>query len=471
MMKSLSSIFVTLLTILSGKLAAAFSPELVHSAGSNPETNTVAIVETAPYHIATWGYDQFRAQGSRASAADVVKLLTYAETGPRNEKAMRDCHSIAGGCKAVLYFDPNRAYDSPGCPYPEDANLLAQMDESWFVHQTGYNDSAHRVHGTHKQKCQGTVTRINVWSINISSPAVQAYFRNFLQQSGDGYDLYYMDDMGADLVDQFYFSGRGGCDPSGRLCTSTQEFAGDKGLQQAAASFVNSMTHRNGAPMDFIFNGLSFNGRPVADTRLLDASKHFIGASCEGCATSGTTVHPDNYVRILNTMAQFDKRSAIFVLLSYGNAPAGSAQQLQQRFVTTALTWLGYRDNCTVVWPDLESNTTNLAVWPEDLIYPSSPLQTMSEAASDLQVAPKVWRREFASCYLKGTPVGGCAAILNASDVDLVVQNSWLSATYKHVISASGGDVLSAGVISLNGNPFTVDQTKIPAQSALLLAQ
>ncbi len=472
-MKTFASLSVALILLTSFASKTSLDRVLMRShqtyALSNP--HTIALSGSAPYHIATWGYDEFRAQGSHASAADVQRLLTYAETGPRNQKALLDCHSSANGCKAVLYFDPNKAYDSPGCPYKEDSDLLAQADETWFVHQPGANDQAHRVHGTYKQMCHGEGTLINVWALNISSPAVQAYFRNFLQRAGDSYDLYYLDDMAASLSDQFYFFGKGSCDSLGGLCKSTQEYSGDQDLQRAAAGFVNSMTHQNGTPMDFVFNSLSFNGRSIADMRLLDTSSHFIGASCEGCATSGVILHPNNYERILNTMAQFALRSKMFVLLSYGNAPAGSPAQVQQRLVTTALTWLGYQDNHTVVWPDLESNTTNLAVWPEDMIYPSGPVETMSEAARDLQVAPKVWRREFATCYFRGAPFGRCAAILNAGDDNLAVQQNWISANYNHVMTVSGGDELSGGSVSLNSTPFVAGQTLVPAHQALLVVQ
>ncbi len=472
-MKTRASLIIAAILLSSFATKVSRGHEIMMASKSNSLLGhrSIALAGAAPYHIATWGYDEFRAQGSHASASDVVRLLTYAETGPRNQKALLDCHSSANGCKAVLYFDPNKAYDSPQCPYKEDSDLLAQADETWFVHEAGANDPAHRVHGVYHQKCQGARIAVNVWAINISSPAVQAYFRNFLQRSGDSYDMYYLDDMTASLADQFYFFGRGGCDAIGGLCKSTQEFSGDQDLQRAAASFVSSMAHQNGTPMDFVFNSLSFNGRPVADMRLLDASSHFVGASCEGCATSGMTLHPNNYERILNTMAQFAQRSRIFVLLSYGNAPAGSPPQLQQRFVTTALTWLGYQDDHTVVWPDLESNTTNLAVWPEDMIFPSEPAQTMTEAARDLQVAPLVWRREFGACYLRGGLFGRCAAILNGSDSSVVVQGSWLSAVYAHLVSISGGDELSGGIVSVNGTSFTAGQTEVPAHEALLLSQ
>jgi hypothetical protein len=423
-----------------------------------------------PYHIATWAYDEFKSQGAGASAADVNRLVTYAETGPGNDKALLDCRAVANGCKPVLYFDPNRVYDNSGCPYPLAAALLAQANESWFVHQAGFSDSTHRVRGTHPRNCHGIPSISNAWALNTSSTALQAYFRVFLQKY-DAYDYYYMDDTQASVRDQFYFSSGGGCDPNPTICTSTQELPNDVDVQKAASSFVGSMKHLNGTQMSFFFNSLSFNRTPVADLRLLEASARFVGASCEGCATSGRVVHPENYPRILNTMAQFNKRHTIFVILSTGNADAGSAEQLTQRFVTTSLGWLGYSEGYTVVWPDLETNTHNLAVWPEDMIYPAEPLQTMATGESDLQVAPQVWRREFTSCYDRGRLFGRCAAIVNGSKADVVVSGGWLSASYSHVISVTGGDEQSGGKESTNTLPFALGGTVVPAQGAVLLAQ
>jgi hypothetical protein len=419
----------------------------------------------APYHIPTWAVDEYRDEGATVSAADVVRLVTYAETGYGNDKALKDCHSAHPGCMAVFYVQASKVFVTADCPSALATRFLAAARESWFVHEPGYSDAAHRLQETYHSRCHGVPTTAIVWQINKASPEVQAYFRSFLRQFADNYDYYFMDDTHAAVVNQF-----GGCPEPQHYCHQTQEFRSDTDVIQGTAAFVAAMTHTDGKPMQFFFNSLSFNGRPVADLRLLDATPQFVGASCENCGVDENQEDPQSYAPVLNTMAAFRTRGKIFVLLTDGDAPAGSQEQIKQRFVATALAWLGFDDDHTVVWKNLEFNTRNLAVWPEDMIYPTQPLQTMSSGATDLRVAPRVWRREFTTCYDRGLRFGACAALLNGNDQPVTVAQSWLHQQYTHLISVVGGDELSGGREFLNRETFTPGQTTIPAEGALLLA-
>ena len=42
---------------------------------------------------------------------------------------------------------------------------------------------------------------------------------------------------------------------------------------------------------------------------------------------------------------------------------------------------LGYAPGHTVSWSDLETNNNNLAVWPEEGIVPTQPIQSMGQPA------------------------------------------------------------------------------------------
>jgi hypothetical protein len=181
-------------------------------------------------------------------------------------------------------------------------------------------------------------------------------------------------------------------------------------------------------------------------------------------------VRPNLYASVLSEMAAVDASSGAYLLLSHGNFATGSAAQILQRLVTTGIVWLGYSEGHTIVQPDLEANTNNLAVWPEDLIYPSGPRQSMVRGANDLQVAPGVYRREFAACYQRGVAIGQCAAIVNANSAPVAVQATWLSQSYRHVVTLSGGDVLSGGVANIAGGAFVPTSTTIQGGGALLLS-
>ena len=388
--------------------------------------------------------------------------MTYAYG---NTKSVADCHAYANGCNAVAYIDPNHLYDGP-CGWKPDVDALAAASESWFVHEPGYSDSAHRVHGAKSFSC-GTS---NIWEMNPNSTGLQAWYRNYLQTNADNYDDYFIDDDSMMVVNEGWFPSGGGCSPWPALCHSTQEIATDAAEVLAHSNFVNAMSHRDGSPMRFFYQGSSFNY--ALDSSAFITTTSFIGLTCEGCvATDPDVVRPSQYTKVLNGMAATNASPGAYVLISHGSAPTGSVNQILQRLVTTGIVWLGYSQGHTIVWPNVEDNTTNLAVWPENLIYPSAPLQSMSVSANDLRVAAGVYRREFASCFQKSIAIGPCAAIVNANVNAVTIQSGWLSQTYRHAVTLSGGDQLSGGVANITGSSFTANITSLQGTGAILLTR
>jgi hypothetical protein len=224
--------------------------------------------------------------------------------------------------------------------------------------------------------------------------------------------------------------------------------------------------------MRFIYQQVYPSRTQSLDLRALAATTRFAGTSCEGCITNtASIVVPKNYQPYLNEIAAVTAAGKSFLIISDGDASTGSSTQILQRLATTGMVWLAYRaSGLVIVQPNLERHTPNLAIWPEDLIYPSNPVQSMTSGAADLQVAPGVWRREFLTCYQKGRLFGRCAAIVNGNTNAITVRSSWLTRTYNHIISLDGGDVLSGGSASVNTTAF-VSNTGIQAGGAILLTQ
>ena len=177
-------------------------------------------------------------------------------------------------------------------------------------------------------------------------------------------------------------------------------------------------------------------------------------------------------------MTYIDHTANDFVaLLSYDTS--GS---LRARRVQDATILLGYSPGHTVDWADLETNSNDLAVWPEEAIVPTDPIQTMNTPGgtgcfsaqgivystgghNDLEVAPGVYRREFADCYDHGTEIGECATIINTTTNPVTIKSSWLTQTYSSQITLNGGDIQSGGTLDLNGAPFTSGTTRIPPRT------
>jgi hypothetical protein len=174
------------------------------------------------------------------------------------------------------------------------------------------------------------------------------------------------------------------------------------------------------------------------------------------------------------------------VPLSYGQA--GASTQQQSRRVQAATILLGYSPGHLVSWADLNQGSNDLSVWPEQGIYPTRPVQSMGAPGgsgclagtgnvcstgghNDLQVAPGVYRREFAACYDQGTAIGPCASIVNTTSAPVTVASSWLTNSYAHQVTFNGTDVQAGGTINTTSTAFTPGTTTVGIHDATLLSQ
>ncbi len=465
-----------------GNPLASSSPKASASprASASPDTTPTPIFTpaagTAPAHIATWAFDESSAQGAGAPAALVQQYLTYAQGGYGDAKARSDCDGAGpSACSSVFYFDPNFIFDAPSCT-PQIALLfMAAANETWFVHESGYSDAAHRVTGSYQESCNGTAITVPVYLTNQSNASVNAFFGNYLQTYATGWDRYFMDDTSASVLTQTYGPGGGFCadNPPDDYCTTTQEYPTDASVVAAHAALTSVLNQASGNAMLGMFNGVGFSGNTPENLNLIPASNgRLLGAVCENCVVNAGTLESANYQRVLNAMATTNATAgASFVELNTGSSPAGSAAQISQRLVTTAIAWLGFNGSATVVFANLEANTSDLAIWPEAGLYPTQAVQSMNAGAADISVANSVWRREFAACYLNGSAVGPCAALLNATGSPVTIASSWLTQSYGHVVSISGGDIESGGSVSLTATTFSSTTTAIPASGAVLLVR
>jgi hypothetical protein len=209
------------------------------------------------------------------------------------------------------------------------------------------------------------------------------------------------------------------------------------------------------------------------------------GLIAEGVPWSDGSMPPSSwqFTTLLDEMAYVNHTARGFVaLLSYDQSGSPTARRVQEGTVL-----LGYSPGHTVSWSDLEQSSSDLAVWPEEGLYPTRAVQTMAAPGgsgclegngalctigghNDLQVASGVYRREFKACFDRGAPIGSCAVVVNTTGSPVTVRGAWLTLAYHHRITMSGGDVQSGGAIDLAGAPFTADSTSVPGNDALLLS-
>ncbi len=443
--------------------------------GTPGPTPTPTPMQNVPKHIATWAKDLYWGPGQNGSAAQLRQYVSYAQGGLGNAKASSDCTG-SNGCSSVFYFDPNMFYDTSACGSVggDVAGIIKNADETWFVHLTGYSDAAHRLHGSYNQTCSGKTITIPVYAMNSYSTSMQSYYRSYFHTNAAAFNFFLMDDTSGQVLSQFYGAGGGFCWnvlPS-HWCKNTQEMPTDASVAGEHDALANSLTHPNGTGMQGFYNGLDFANQQPNDLNIMQSSNHFIGALCEDCVVNSGVFRPTMYASVLNAMAKINALpQGSFVELNHGESALGSAAQIAQRTITTSMAWLGYREGHTIVYPDLEANTNNLAVFPENSIYPTGPLETMTSGAADIQVAPGVYRREFSTCYNAGTAIGPCAAIVNSTAGTVAVQAAWLKQTYGHVVSMSGGDIPNGGTVNLTSVRFAANSTTLAPSQGLLIVR
>ncbi len=434
----------------------------------------------APVHTETWAYDDAYGGGCNgghgASSSLVREWLTYAETncGPGVTKALRDCHAVETSyCTVFEYLDASVVWS-------ENPIRSAPWSESWWLHEPGYGDAAHRLTDT------SPMYGIGYW-LNQSNAAADQWVASYARSRYPAWDGLMLDETAASLRAQFYRPGH----PSNEQYLSSQELSTDSALVTAHEQLASLLRHEDGTWFTQVDNGVGTNPSLPTTLPLLNHPPPVVGLISEG--------HPwergfaPDYSTLLDVMAYIARQPDDFiVLLSYDSQGTQQAREVQEATVL-----LGYEPGHVVSWANLEQDNNDLSVWPEEGIYPTNPVQSMTMPRgrvclagqgavcrfgghTDLLVArgvsaedpaAGVYRREFRDCYNRGVWFGRCAAIVNDTAGSVTVRKSWLSASYRHVITMQGGDVQSGGTIDVTGARLVFGATRIPPGGALLLAQ
>jgi hypothetical protein len=441
-------------------------PPAASSPGAQPTAGATASVALSgiPRHIATWAMDEYGGLSANASSSEVQRYVSYAEGGDGNDKAARDC-SGSTACSSVFYLQTSLIDSSSVCRSYGNGFTNA-ASENWYVHRRGYSDFSHRLTGDRTINCNGNSVEVPIYVADGNVAGVQSYFRSYLQEHADTWDYVMLDQTQWDVVDQMFGPNGGFCPwEAGRYCTTSQELPTASSVVAEHGALATALAHKNGSPFKAFTNPI--DGYVSQE---ISASNHLLGGLMENFVVDEGKLRPSMYGTALTLMKRADSTpDGKVVELNDGASPAGSSAQIAQRLVTTGVAWLGYSEGHTIVFPNLEDNTTGLAIWPEDMIYPANPLETMSSGPGDLEVGPSVWRREFEACFNDGTAVGPCAAIVNGSGSPITLKSAFFRESYGHVISLSGGDILSGGTMSLASTAARMNSSYIQPGEALLL--
>jgi hypothetical protein len=417
-------------------------------------------------HIPTWAFDDDCNGGAGADAWLVRRWVTDAESncGSAARKAQADC--TAGGrdyCTVMQYLDTD--WD-----YPEQPPLIASAAaEIWWLHEPSQEGGARIFSADSSGSGYLDDQRI---------PAVRAYFQSYVRRHFNAAAGLLMDWQSPSLTQELYYST---CH-----CTSTSEIRSNAALRAAHAAMSAAMTHRNGTPFIQADNTLPPNPFMPQGLNMLN---HRIGVDAwtvEGEPVDNDVLDP-YYSTLLDQIAYISTRTRGSIV-PMSRAPEGAWYQAQSRRIQEGTMLLGFSPTHIVDWAALEQGSSDLAVWPEEAIVPTQPVQSMGRPAgrgclagtgvvcsrgghTSVQVAPGVYRRVFRSCYLDRVHFGACAAVVNTTPSPVTVRRSWLrGASLHHEIVLRGGDVQSGGSVRVTGAPFAPGAV-VPAQDALLLAR
>lgn len=426
-----------------------------------------AVPAGTPTHVPTWAYDDGCNGGAGAKPALVRSWVTYAEAncGVTNDKARVDCHP--GGrsaCRVMQYLDTG--YEFPGQP----PAVAAAAAPDWWLHSPAPHAGS---------RISSPGSGAHGYLINQGLAAVRRFFAAFVRRHFDADQGLLMDWQSPSLAQELYYSN---CS-----CSATSEIRSDAALRADHTAMSAALRHRNGQPFAQVDNSLPATPALPQGLGMLDHRIGVDGWVAEGEPVDHGTLDA-NYSTLLDQIAYVATRTRGFVV-PMSRARVGAPYLGQARRVQEATMLLGFSPGHLVDWANLEVGSRDLAVWPEEGIYPERPVQSMRAPGgpgclagtgvvcstgghNDLQVAPGVYRRVFRSCSDRGRPVGGCGVILNTTDAPVTVTGAWVSGVpLTHQITFTGGDVQSGGSLRLAWSRFRPGVTTVAPRDAVLMSR
>jgi hypothetical protein len=336
--------------------------------------------------------------GAAAPFAPYVPYISWTMTHPTLTGAIS-----ALGIKTILYTNPNRLYTT---------DPLYTSDESTFAHTCA---------GSRIADSDGT-TLMDPASTNLS--ALWKSEITSLQLLG------HVDAFEADDADDVYGAHALPCGYTGASWLSSS-IAEDASV---------------GAPI--VYNNLGLFGRDQVSPGIgLNASA--IGGLMENCYSEWGTppLLGDGYWRsIENTEIQMAAQHKYLFCYAMSNTAGASA--IGRRLYVYASFLLSYDVNTSVLFEDYVTNPSAFWVYPESGLVALNPLVSPPATIAALQVSPNVYARQYASCYLRGSYVGPCAAVVNS---DSTSSHPFPFAQYHHTLSLAGGGILDGGTVATNG--------------------
>jgi len=338
---------------------------------------------------------------------------TFVETGDSTNA--NEFHN-SGGKFAVAYTNPNYYLVEPGYTAP------GNYPNSAF----GYGSN-----GTRTQRPQGGGTEYYLLS---NSTASQVGFQGVASAiaAGGGYNYLYADGVSDTLSESLY-----------RMAPTPIEISTD-------AQYVDGMKALLAlSPLPMLVNGYN-NGNPVLEEQEYIGSTNVAGAFGEACFTVSAQAYTDSpyhhpWSDMTNALLATTQSGSYAVCGGRGTL----ADNRALRTYYLASWWLTYDPNYSVSLEEFESNG-DVYVFPEQLVVPTSPLQSAGSSIASLKSSTGAYVRQFGACYYDKTAWGACAAIVNASTG---IENMPSAASnYHHSLALDNNNLYYGGHASMSSS-------------------
>ncbi len=153
----------------------------------------------------------------------------------------------------------------------------------------------------------------------------------------------------------------------------------------------------------------------------------------------------------------------LFICYPRNTTTASSAQGIALRNYVLASFLLTYNPASSILW-DIFSTPSSYHVEPESTLVALNPASSPASIGSLAIGTSNVYAQEYLSCYIGGSFVGACAAIVNS---DTAAHAYPFGAKYGHALTLTGGGIKDGGTVATTGSV----PTSLPATTGVIVFQ
>lgn len=398
----------------SGSCATQFTATTI-TLGSGSSGQSASTISQK--HVLTADYLGGADGSNTVSASTAATVLSWVEASPTNGTTYS-----AAGMKTMVYIDPFRQAST---------DPLYSSDSSTFSKTCSGGDIAIPYAGT------------TLYLMNPASSDLESKMNTWqaAEKSAGHVDAFFYDD-----IDTLY-----GANPPCNMTSSTWD-------SQNSSFIANSKN-------PVIFNGYGLN----SDAGTIIKVSSVLGGVVEGCYATWSNPSPpyttgSGWTIDENLQLAAAAANKLFFCYNTG-AQVGSSYTALRSYIYASFL-LSYSATSSVLW-DTFTTSSDVHVFPETKIVPTSPLVSAPSSISSLESSTGVYVREYSACYLAGTSIGHCAAVVNPSASASAAMPT-LKQAYSHTMAISGAGILDGGSVSASGSQAP---STIPAKTGYVLIQ